>query len=95
LPEIPQGSGRLFVITPRSGTTHQLDICGREAKWLLGESKRRQRRPGWWWNKDPVVSPVHDDNRADQVEAQLGYVLGRVFLVRSRVGFRPIIQLSR
>jgi len=40
LSEIPQPSRSLLIIDPCRGGVDQLDICGREAKWLLGESER-------------------------------------------------------
>jgi hypothetical protein len=95
LPEILQSSRSLLVIDLFGGTPHQLDIRGPEAKWLLAESEGSQGRPGRWRDQDAVVSPVHDYYRVAWIQPQLGHVLGRVFLVRSRLGFCPLVQVAR
>src|SRR5256885_15390341 len=95
LPKISQGSRSLLVFSPPGGSLHQLDVYGGEAKGLLRKRERRQWRPGWRWNQDAVVGPIHDHDRADRIQAQLGHVLRRVFLAPSRMRFGPVIQVAR
>jgi hypothetical protein len=62
LAKVPQRGRSLLIFSSRGGILHQLDISGREAKWLLRKRERRQWRPNWWWYQDAIVGPVHDDN---------------------------------
>ena len=95
LPKLPQRSRSLLIINPCGGAVDQLDICRCEAKWLLGEGERGERCASWWRNQDMVVGPVHDDDRASRIQAQLCHVLRGIFLVASRIGIFAQSSRSR
>ncbi len=94
LPKVSQLGRGALVLVPLGCLQHRVDIRWRKPEWLLGQGKRRQGRPRWRRDEDPIVSSIHHDHGAATVEPQLGDVLGRVIRRGRVLAPSPVVNFA-